>query len=173
MSKKFFLALLLLTWLTVIGYYMLPLKKPINYHPYIQDQSILATQQFCSGSCADVLIKQSKVLISDSLRRIYPKLRSDIANLKGETPFKQKHGRLMYSYDFILFGKFVGVDTTLQEGIVPVYYVKEWYPTQYIARFWQLKGVGEVIYLALLYLGLPLILYFSLKLKKSLSDPKV
>ena len=168
MGKKILLGLLLLSWCIVIGYYMLPLKKPINYHPYIQDQSILATQQFCAGTCADVLIKQTKVLFPDSLKKLYPKLRTDVANLIGETPFKQKHGRLMYSYDFILFGKFVGVDTTLSEGIVPVYKVKEWYPTQYIARFWQLKGFGEIIYLGLLYLGLPLILYFVLKLRRSI-----
>lgn len=167
MSKKVIPGLLLIAWCAVIGYYMLPLKKPINYHPYIQEQSILATQQFCSGNCADVIIKQSKVLLPDSLRRLYPKLKTDVANLTGETPFKQKHGRLMYSYDFILFGKFVDVDTTLAEGVIPVYKVTEWYPTQYIARFWQLKGFGEIIYLGLLYLGLPLILYFVLKLKKT------
>lgn len=170
MSKRFFLGLVFIVWSVVIGYYMLPLKKPINYHPYIQDRSILATQQFCAGNCADVLIKQTKVLFPDSLRKLYPKLRTDVANLTGETPFKQKHGRLMYSYDFILFGSFVGIDTTLLEGVVPVYNVKEWYPTQYIARFWQLKGIKEILYLSLLYLGLPLILYFVLKIRKRVAN---
>lgn len=74
MSKKVIPGLLLIAWCAVIGYYMLPLKKPINYHPYIQEQSILATQQFCSGNCADVIIKQSKVLLPDSLRRLLPEV---------------------------------------------------------------------------------------------------
>lgn len=155
-----------MVWIVIVGYYMLPLKKPINYHPYIEDQSILATQQFCTNQCADIVIKKGKIVIPNKLQKLYPNIRTDVANLVGATPFRQKHGALMYSYDFILFGSYIGVDSTVLEGYVPVYNVTEWYPTQYIARFWQLKGPGEILYLGLLYLGLPIILYFALKMKE-------
>lgn len=170
MTKKFLGVLLLVIWLFLVGYYLLPLKKPINYHPYIQNESILATQQFCSNQCADIVLKKGVIAIPDSIFRDYPGLRTDVANLKGETPFRQKSGTLMYPYDFILFGKFDGIDSTVLEGYVPVYRVREWYPTQYIARFWQLTGIYEVLYLGLLYLGLPLLLYFILRIKERIGN---
>jgi hypothetical protein len=163
---NYFLKILLLAWVCFIGYYMLPLKKPIHFHPYIENTSILATQQFCESECADVIIKKGMVLLPDSLQRIFPNIRTDVANLSGNSPFRHKNSTLMFSYDFILSGKITGIDSTNLEGYIPIYTVEEWYPTQYIARFWQLEGFMEVFYLTMLNLGLPLVLYFILKIKE-------
>lgn len=132
----------------------------------LEKNTILATEQFCENNCANILIKQGVLEIPDSIKVRFPNLRTDVANVTGSSPFRKSKGALMFSYDFIMDGNVVGVDSSTSQGHVPLFYIKEWYPTQYIARFWKLTGIWEVLYLINLNLGLPLILYFILKARE-------
>ncbi len=161
--QNIFLKLLLVFWFLITGYWLMPLKKPKDYRPDSQVNTIVATQQFCQPQCADIVIKKGKIIIPDSILARYGEVRTDVARIVGSSPFKKSKGALMFSYDFIMNGYVAGVDSTVLEGYVPVYHISEWYPTQYIARFWKLTGVWEVLYLINLNLGLPLFLFFSFK----------
>ena len=160
------LKILMLIWLSIVGYWLLPLKKPKLPTHQLETNTILATQQFCERDCADILIKQGVLEIPDDIRTHFPGMRTDVANVIGSSPFKKSKGALMFSYDFIMNGHVQGIDSS-KEGYIPIYYIKEWYPTQYIARFWKLTGIWEVLYLINLNLGLPLILYFILKQREA------
>jgi hypothetical protein len=157
------LKIVLVAWFLFTGYWLLPLKKPKQYKPDSEANTIVATQQFCETPCADIVIKKGMLIIPDSIASKYSELRRSVAHITGNSPFKKSKGALMFSYDFIMSGYVVGVDSTATDGNVPVYYIKEWYPTQYIARFWKLTGKWEVLYLINLNLGLPLFLFFSFK----------
>jgi hypothetical protein len=161
------LKILMLLWLCIVGYWLLPLKKPKQPTHELATNTILATQQFCDNGCAEILIKKGNLEIPFALREKYPSIHTNVANVIGSSPFKKSKAALMFSYDFIMDGHVQSVDTTAKEGIIPVFYISEWYPTQYIARFWKLTGIWEVLYLINLNLGLPLILYFILKQRES------
>ena len=155
--------LFLLVWVVFTSYWLLPLKKPKQYRPDSEANTIVATQQFCESPCADIIIKKGRIIVPDSIAKNYHDVRTDVARITGSSPFKKSKGALMFSYDFIMSGNVEGIDSTSLEGYVPVFYIREWYPTQYIARFWKLTGAWEVLYLINLNLGLPLFLFFSFK----------
>jgi len=100
---------------------------------------------------------------------MYPELRKDVALLVGSSPFKKSKSALMFSYDFVLSGHVERVGFTQQEGFVPVFHVEEWFPTQYIARFWKLTHNSELLYLINLNIGLPLLLFYFFKQGSSLN----
>lgn len=141
----------------------MPLKKPKQFKQDSEPNTIVATQQFCDNKCAAIVIKNGKLQIPYSALIKYPDIRNDVANITGSSPFKKSKGALMFSYDFIISGEVRGVDSTELEGHVPIFYIREWYPTQYIARFWQLTGTWEILYLINLNLGLPLILFLTFR----------
>jgi len=156
--RNWLLKLVILIWVGFTGYWLLPLKKPNSYREDSAVNTVLATQQFCDNQCADIIIKKGKIEIPDSMQRAYPEIRTDVAMVTGNSPFKKSKSALFFSYDFIVNGYVQDVEFVPNEGIVPVYYIDEWYPTQYIARFWKLTGNWEILYLINLNLGLPLLL---------------
>lgn len=160
---------IVLIWVVFTGYWLLPLKKPKAFREDSDPNTILATQQFCDPKCADVIIKRGVMVIPDSLKKMYPEMNTNVALIVGASPFRKAKSALMFSYDFILSGEVVKVGFTEEEGYVPVFYVREWFPTQYIARFWKLTGNWEILYLINLNLGLPLLLFFFFKQGSSLN----
>lgn len=163
------LNLIVVIWVIFTGYWLLPLKKPKTFRSDSEPNTILATQQFCEPKCADIRIKRGVLVIPDSIKQLYPELNKDVALIVGESPFRKSKSALMFSYDFVLSGKVVKVGYTEQDGYIPVFHVTEWFPTQYIARFWKLTGTYEILYLINLNLGLPLLLFFFFKQGSSLN----
>jgi hypothetical protein len=168
MMKRWILNLLVFVWVIFTGYWLLPLKKPKAYREDSEPNTILATQQFCDPACADILIKRGTLIIPDSIKKMYPELRKDVALIIGSSPFRKSKGALMFSYDFVMSGHVERVGYTEQEGYVPVFHIEEWFPTQYIARFWKLTGINEILYLVNLNIGLPLLLFYFFKQGSSL-----
>ncbi len=161
--RNWFLKLLIFVWLGFTGYWLLPLKKPKAFREDNSENIILATQQFCTNECADILIKRGKLSLPDSLVRIYPDIINEKAMVIGASPFKKSKSALFFSYDFIIYGNVIDAEFVPNEGMVPVYHIVEWFPTQYIARFWKLEGTAEILYLVNLNLGLPLLLLLIYK----------
>ncbi|HMR45155.1 MAG TPA: hypothetical protein PKC85_00040 [Bacteroidia bacterium] len=169
MMRIWGLKLLVLIWVVFTGYWLLPLKKPKAYREDSEPNTILATQQFCEPQSADIIIKRGELIIPDSLKKMYPELRKDVALIVGSSPFKKSKSALMFSYDFVMSGHVERVGFTQQEGYVPVFHVEEWFPTQYIARFWKLTHNSELLYLINLNIGLPLLLFYFFKQGSSLN----
>jgi hypothetical protein len=160
--KMWILRGVVLCWIIITGYWLLPLKKPKTFRADFDPTAILATQQMSAVSYDIITIKGGKLNIPDSLIQNYPNLRTDEAYIIGSSPFRKSKSALMYSYDFIMSGNVTGVIKNEKNENIAIFHIEEWFPTQYIARFWKLTGYWEILYLVNLNFGLPLLLYYFL-----------
>ena len=90
MMRIWGLKLLVLIWVVFTGYWLLPLKKPKAYREDSEPNTILAIQQFCERQCADIIIKRGELIIPDSLKKMYPELRKDVALIVGSSPLRSQ-----------------------------------------------------------------------------------
>ena len=81
--------LFLLVWVVFTSYWLLPLKKPKQYRPDSEANTIVATQQFCESPCADIIIKKGRIIVPDSIAKNYHDVRTDVARITGSSPFKK------------------------------------------------------------------------------------
>lgn len=165
---NFFFKILFLAWISYVGYWLLPLKKPKEYRKENIPNNVLATDQKCRVPCADIVIKEGFFEIPDDTLKKYPGLKLDRANIYGNSPFRPLEGILFFHYDFILYGKVGGVDSTQTDGYIPRFRVLEWYPTEYVARFWRLTGMQEKLYLINLLVGIPFFIIIVLRHRRTL-----